>query len=169
MKIALYPGTFDPVTFGHLDIMERACAICDELVVAVAPNASKQPTFSVEERKALIAANLPDSWGVRVTHFDELAVDFAESLGAAALIRGLRAMSDFEYEFQMTQMNRELNGRLETIFLMPSAEYFYTSSTLVKQVAWFDPERIEKFVPQNVAEALRALRSARTASEDPSS
>ena len=154
MATAIYPGTFDPVTNGHLDILQRACHLFDKVVVGVAPNARKEPLFDAAERRDFILANIGDL-NVEVTCFKGLVVDFAAEVGAVALIRGLRAVSDFEFEFQMTQMNRDLNQDIETIFLMPGARYFFTSSTLMKQVSYFDPERISKFVPLNVAAALK--------------
>lgn len=154
MATAIYPGTFDPVTNGHLDILRRACQIFDKVIVGVAPNAHKQPLFSTEERIDMIKANVGD-WNVEVVIFEGLLVDFARRTGANVLIRGLRAVSDFEFEFQMTQMNRDLDPEVETIFLMPGARYFFTSSTLMKQVSFYDPERIAKFVPLNVAAALK--------------
>jgi pantetheine-phosphate adenylyltransferase len=153
-KTAIYPGTFDPVTNGHLDILRRACKIFDHVVIAVAPNLPKQPLFSADERIELIRANI-DGLNAEIRTFDGLVVDFARAAGAIALIRGLRAISDFEFEFQMTQMNRDLDPDIETIFLMPGSRYFFTSSNLMKQVAYYDPSRIEKFVPLNVAAALR--------------
>ncbi len=155
MKTGVYPGTFDPVTNGHLDIIARACRIFDRVLLAVAPNLHKNPLFTVDERLSLIRPNVPDNGQVEAVRFDGLLVDFARQAGAEAIIRGLRAVSDFEYEFQMTQMNRELEPEIETIFFMPSEDYFYTSSAIIKQVARFDPSRIAKFVPENVAEALR--------------
>lgn len=154
MGKAIYPGTFDPITNGHLDILRRACRIFDEVVVVVAPNALKKPLFSVEERIRFIVENVHDL-NVQVTQYDGLIVDFAHSIEAHALIRGLRAVSDFEFEFQMTQMNRDLDPDIETIFLMPGARYFFTSSTLMKQVSFYNPERVAKFVPLNVAAALK--------------
>jgi pantetheine-phosphate adenylyltransferase len=154
MATAIYPGTFDPVTNGHLDILHRACQTFDQVVVGVAPNALKNPLFTAQERIELIAANVGD-WNVEVRLFEGLVVDFARKNGASVLIRGLRAVSDFEFEFQMTQMNRDLDPGIETIFLMPGARYFFTSSTIMKQVAYYDPERIAKFVPLNVAAALK--------------
>jgi pantetheine-phosphate adenylyltransferase len=154
MAIAVYPGTFDPVTNGHLDILHRAAHIFDRVIVGVAPNLAKKPLFTVEERIELIEQNLTDP-NIVVTLFEGLVVDFARAQNATVLIRGLRAVSDFEFEFQMTQMNRDLDPGIETIFLMPSASYFFTSSTLMKQVSLYDPERIEKFVPLNVAAALK--------------
>ena len=154
MRKALYPGTFDPLTNGHLDILKRACRIFDQVIIAVAPNPRKEPTFSVEERIALIQPHVADL-NAEITTFSGLVVDFARECEAIALIRGLRAVSDFEFEFQMTQMNRDLDGEIETIFLMPGARYFFTSSSLMKQVSYYDAGRVSKFVPPNVAEALK--------------
>ncbi|MGC9451029.1 MAG: pantetheine-phosphate adenylyltransferase [Oceanipulchritudo sp.] len=154
MVTAIYPGTFDPVTNGHLDILHRATHIFDKVIVGVAPNELKSPLFTLKERIELIAANV-EELNVEVLPFDGLVVDFARKNKATALIRGLRAVSDFEFEFQMTQMNRDLDPEIETIFLMPGARYFFTSSTLMKQVSFYDPERIAKFVPLNVAAALK--------------
>ncbi len=154
MANAIYPGTFDPVTNGHLDILHRASHIFEKVTVAIAPNARKDPLFSVQERMDFMTANIKAP-NIVVKNFDGLVVDFARSEGASVLIRGLRAVSDFEFEFQMTQMNRDLDQEIETIFLMPSARYFFTSSTLMKQVSYYDPERIAKFVPLNVAAALK--------------
>jgi len=154
MATAIYPGTFDPVTNGHLDILRRACHIFDKVIVGVAPNELKHPLFTTEERMELIAHNVSD-WNTKVIPFEGLVVDFARRNNASVLIRGLRAVSDFEFEFQMTQMNRDLDPGIETIFLMPGDRYFFTSSTIMKQVAFYDPERIAKFVPLNVAAALK--------------
>lgn len=154
MATAIYPGTFDPVTNGHLDILRRACHIFDKVIVGVAPNELKHPLFTAEERMELISQNIND-WNAEVVLFEGLVVDFARRNNATVLIRGLRAVSDFEFEFQMTQMNRDLAPEVETIFLMPGARYFFTSSTLMKQVSFYDPERISKFVPLNVAAALK--------------
>ncbi|MDX2108642.1 MAG: pantetheine-phosphate adenylyltransferase [Verrucomicrobiota bacterium] len=155
MRIAIYPGTFDPVTKGHLDVLHRACRIFDKVIMAVAPSSTKGPLFTVPERVELIRANIEPGYNVEVSTFNGLLVDYARSVGACALCRGLRAVSDFEFEFQMAQMNRELADDVETIFFMPSQDYFYTSSNLVKQVACFAPERVDKLVPVNVMQALK--------------
>jgi pantetheine-phosphate adenylyltransferase len=155
MKLAIYPGTFDPVTHGHMDILRRACRLFDRVIVAVAANETKDPLFTIEERLALLAPHIKTMRKVRAERLDGLTVDFARKHGAVALIRGLRAVSDFEYEFQMAQMNRHLDDSIETIFLMPSHTFFYTSSHIVKQVAQMDASRLERFVPPNVHRALR--------------
>jgi len=153
MRTAIYPGTFDPVTNGHLDVIERGCRIFDKIVVAVAVNASKNPLFSEEERIELVQGNVKHLLQVEVISFNGLIVDLAERLKAVALIRGLRAVSDFEYEFQMAQMNRHLDDKIETIFLMPNEEYFFTSSQLVKQVFKFT-SREKHLIPANAHAAL---------------
>ena len=157
MKLAIYPGTFDPVTYGHLDVMDRARRIFDNLVVAVAQNKEKKPLFSVEERLEMIRGNLGNRPGIEATAFEGLLIDFARETGATALIRGLRALSDFEYEFQMALMNRRLYGEMETLFLMPHESYSYTSSRLIKQVSRFGGD-ISHFVPPNVADALSRVK-----------
>ncbi|WOO40588.1 pantetheine-phosphate adenylyltransferase [Rubellicoccus peritrichatus] len=155
MRRAVYAGTFDPVTNGHLDILERACRLFDEVVIAVAPNKEKKPIFTVDERIELLAEHLKNIPNARAEILEGLTVDFAKKMDAIAIVRGLRAVSDFEYEFQMAQMNRHLDDEIETIFLMPSEDYFFTSSNLIKAVASYSSqERIEKFIPRNVAKAL---------------
>jgi pantetheine-phosphate adenylyltransferase len=151
---AIYPGSFDPITFGHMDVIQRARAMCGELIVAVASNAPKGPLFTAQERADLIRTSLPENSGVRVETFDGLLVDFARQHGTFVVIRGLRAISDFEFEFQMALMNRRLEPRLETVFLTPQEEFTFLSSRLVKEVARLGGD-IEAFVPSPAAEALR--------------
>ncbi len=156
MRRAVYAGTFDPVTNGHLDILARACLLFDEVIVAVATNESKSPVFTAEERVALLEGNLAATPNARATILEGLTVDFARVHDAQAIVRGLRAVSDFEYEFQMAQMNRHLADDIETIFLMPSEDFFFTSSNLIKAVSRYSRERIAKFIPENVVKALEA-------------
>ena len=153
MRRAIYPGSFDPVTNGHLDVIGRARKLFDEIVVAVAHNDEKQPLFSLEERLALLGDALDKIDHVRVAQFDGLLVDFAVAQEANAVIRGLRAVSDFEFEFQMALMNRKLQDSVETIFLMPKEEYTYLSSRLVKEIARLGGN-VSGFVPRPVVEAL---------------
>ena len=155
MKTAIYPGTFDPITLGHLDVLRRAAKMFDRVIIAVASNDTKTPLFPASRRVELVRENIADMPNVEVAESKALTVDFARERGAVALIRGLRAVSDFEYEFQLAQMNRHMCKDIETIFLMPSNLYFYTSSTMIKQIASYCPERIAAFVPPNVCEALR--------------
>jgi pantetheine-phosphate adenylyltransferase len=154
MNRALYPGSFDPVTFGHLDVLKRASQLFEEVLVAVAHNESKSALFSTEERVALLQESTRFLSNVRVTRFEGLLVNFARQQGARAILRGLRAISDFEYEFQMALMNRSLEPKLETLFLMPSEEYTYVSSRLVKEVSKLGGD-VSRFVPECVASALR--------------
>ena len=154
MRRAIYPGSFDPITNGHLDVLQRAVGLFDELVVAVARDNAKQSLFTVEERVALIQEAAQHIPGVRVTSFDGLLVEFAAQEGAVALVRGLRAVSDFEFEFQLALMNRKLSPTLETVFLMPREELTYISSRLVKEIGRLGGN-IDLFVPANVAKALR--------------
>src|SRR6202049_4862550 len=153
MKRAIYPGSFDPVTNGHLDVIGRARKLFDEIIVAVAHNDEKQPLFSLEERLALLRQALDKIDNVRVAQFDGLLVEFAIAEKANAVIRGLRAVSDFEFEFQMALMNRKLAEGVETIFLMPKEEYTYLSSRLVKEIGRLGGD-VSKFVPSLVASAL---------------
>lgn len=153
MRTGVYPGSFDPITNGHLDVINRARNIFDKVIVAVARNAAKEPLFSAEERVRLIEENLRDRPNISVIAFDGLIVDLAKQTKAVALIRGLRAVSDFEHEFQMAQMNRHLDESIETIFLMPNEQYFFTSSNLVKQVFKFT-DRERRLIPPNVHAAL---------------
>lgn len=158
MKTVLYPGTFDPVTNGHINVLKRACKLFDRVVIAVARNDGKGPLFTAEERKQLIEENIQKlDLSAEVITFDALTVNLARELGAIAIIRGIRAVSDFEFEFQMTQMNRHLDPELETIFLMPNEEYFYISSRLLRQVARYGGD-IKALAPANVIEALKNRR-----------
>ena len=153
MKRAIYPGSFDPVTNGHLDVVERAGKLFDEVIVAVAQNDEKQPLFSLDERLEMLSQTVGKIGNVQIAQFDGLLVEFARAKQAAAVIRGLRAVSDFEFEFQMALMNRKLEGSVETIFLMPKEEYTYLSSRLVKEIARLGGD-VSKFVPAVVATAL---------------
>ena len=158
MKLALYPGTFDPITNGHLDVAKRAIRVFDHLVIAVAENPAKQPLFGFEERieMAREAVALSPCMGqrVEVRGFDCLTVDLAREIGAASLIRGLRAVSDFEYELQIALTNREMAPDVDSVFFMPSVEYIYLNSTMVKNVARYGGNILE-FVPANVVTKLR--------------
>lgn len=153
MKRAIYPGSFDPVTNGHLDVVERARKLFDEVIVAVAHNDEKQPMFTLQERLDFLQNTLGKIDNVRIAYFEGLLVDFAVTEKAGAVIRGLRAISDFEFEFQMALMNRKLEGAVETIFLMPKEEYTYLSSRIVKEIARLGGD-ISKFVPPLVVKAL---------------
>jgi pantetheine-phosphate adenylyltransferase len=153
MRTAVYPGSFDPVTNGHLDLVRRASAIFDATVVAVAQNTRKNPLFSAEERVAMIREAVAGIPNVRVDAFDGLLVQYAKKQNATAILRGLRAVSDFDYEFQMALLNRKLAPDLETVYLMPSEEYTYVNSTIVKEVAAMGG-RLDCFLPPNVARAL---------------
>ena len=154
-SLALFPASFDPVTNGHLDLIHRAGRIFDEVVVAVAMNVDKQGgTFSAEERLGLLKEVLKGTPGIRVESFEGLVVQYARDLGAGAIIRGLRAMSDFEYEFEMALMNRHLVPETEILFLMTSLEHLYVSSSRLKELARFGAN-IDEFVPPAVASALR--------------
>lgn len=154
MRRAIYPGSFDPLTNGHLDVLQRAAGIFDNLIIAVARDNAKQSLFSVEERVGLIRDATAEISGIEVVPFEGLLVNFARERRACALVRGLRAVSDFEFEFQLALMNRKLEPNLETLFLMPREEYTYISSRLVKEICRLGGH-IEQFVPPNVAAALR--------------
>ncbi len=155
MRHCIYPGTFDPITYGHLDVLDRATRLFDRVTVAVAHNPGKGPVFTPEERLEMLRPNIAQYAHVEVVPFGGLLVDFALELKATAIIRGLRAFSDFEFEFNMALMNRHLHPSVETIFVMPNEAYSYCSSTLVKQVAKYGGD-VSHFVPPNVAEALRS-------------
>jgi pantetheine-phosphate adenylyltransferase len=159
MRTCIFPGTFDPITYGHLDVLQRATRLFDRIVIGVARNPGKGPLFTAERRVELILPSLAALPHVSVQIFDGLLVDFAESEGAVAVIRGLRAFSDFEFEFNMALMNRHLRASVEAVFVMPNENFSYTSSSLVKQVARHGGD-VSKFVPPNVAEALRAVYAA---------
>lgn len=154
MKTGIYPGTFDPVTNGHLDLVKRGLRIFDEIIIAVAPSPKKQPLFTLEERMKLIKEAVKDFRNVKVEAFNGLLVDYVKSKGGAAIIRGLRAVSDFEYELQTALMNRRLDMTIETVFMMPSEEYSFLTSTIVKEVASFGGS-IKELVPEVVERAIR--------------
>ena len=154
-EAAICAGTFDPLTMGHLDVIERASRIFPRLVIAVATNPGKNPLFTLEERIELVSHSIAHLDGIEVDSFDGLLVDFAESKDVRVIVRGLRAFSDFEYEFQMALTNRKLKPRLETIFLMPKQDYSYVSSSNVRTVASLGGD-IAQFVPPPVQRALEA-------------
>ena len=154
IRRAIYPGSFDPVTNGHLDVIDRARKLFDEVIVAVAHNDQKHPLFSLEERLGFLKNALGKIKNVEVAPLDGLLVDFAVARKATAVIRGLRAISDFEFEFQMALMNRKLEATVETIFLMPKEEYTYLSSRIVKEIARLGGD-VKDFVPARVATELR--------------
>ena len=159
MRTAIYAGSFDPITHGHEDLVRRSLEFVDRLVVAVATNSSKTPLFTLEERMGLIRAAAGDDPRVEVRQFNGLLVDFAREVGAKLIIRGLRAVSDFEYEFQMALMNRHLSPQLETVFMVPSLDSTYISSSLVRAVARFGGD-VSGLVHPTVATALREKVSA---------
>jgi pantetheine-phosphate adenylyltransferase len=155
LKVAVYPGTFDPITLGHLDIIRRGAHLVDKLVIGVTTNPAKEPMFTVDERLAMVhreVAGMPGQ--IDVVAFDSLLMDFAESQGATAILRGLRAVADFEYEFQMAGMNQKLNDSIETVFLMADVSLQPIASKLVKEIARFGGS-IDKFVTPAVAEDVR--------------
>jgi pantetheine-phosphate adenylyltransferase len=152
-RLAIYPGTFDPPTNGHLSIIERGLTVFDGLVVAIANNPKKTPMFSVEERKAFFREALGTNKRIELDSFDGLLVDYARARGIKVMLRGLRAVSDFEYEFQLANMNRKLARELDTVFMMTGEDEFYIASTLVREVASFGG-RVDELVPACVARAL---------------
>ena len=156
VRIGVYPGTFDPVTLGHMDIIRRGAKLVDRLVVGVTTNASKSPMFSLEERMAMVLREVETIGGdIRVVSFDALLMKFAEREGASVIVRGLRAVADFEYEYQMAGMNQQLNDRIETVFLMADVSLQPIASKLVKEIAIFGGE-IAKFVSPAVREEVMA-------------
>jgi pantetheine-phosphate adenylyltransferase len=154
-RIAIYPGSFDPPTRGHEDLIRRSLLLSDRLIVAVAVNVAKQPLFTVEQRLEMLRTTVGDDARIELVAFEGLLADFARQVGAAVVIRGLRAVSDFEYEFQMALMNRQLHPSLETVFLVPALDLTYLSSSLVREVARFGGD-VSALVHPAVAEALRA-------------
>ena len=159
-RVAIYPGSFDPLTNGHVDIIERGARIFDSIIVAILVNAEKQPLFSMEERVEIAREVFKDMPSVEVDTFAGLLVDYVERRKAHAIVRGLRAVSDFEYEFQMALMNQRLNGRIETVFMMPAEQYTYISSRLIKEVFMLGGE-VEGLVPPIVEEMLRAKQAGK--------
>lgn len=153
LKTAIYPGSFDPITNGHIDIIERTQELFDRIIVAVADNSSKKSLFTVKERMDLISAVLKDRPNVEVDTFSGLLVDYAEKMEATAVIRGLRAVTDFDYEYAMFQMNQDLYAKVDTIFLLSSKEYSFLSSTIIKEVARFG-KSVENYAPSIVDKAL---------------
>ncbi|QGQ96184.1 pantetheine-phosphate adenylyltransferase [Paenibacillus psychroresistens] len=156
--IAVCPGSFDPVTNGHLDIIHRAAVVYDKVIIAVLKNASKSPLFSIEERKRMLEEVTKDLPNVEVDSFDDLLINYMNEKKAHVIIKGLRAVSDFEYELQMASLNRKLSDQIETFFMMSSTQYSYLSSSIVKQIAQFDGP-IGDLVPPEVEVALRAKYS----------
>jgi pantetheine-phosphate adenylyltransferase len=153
-KIAVYPGSFDPITNGHVDIIERGIRMFDELVVLVAYNPGKKSLFTVEERIMMIQEVIKDAKNVRVDSYNGLLVDYLKSIGANVILRGLRALSDFEYEFQLALINRRLNREIETVFLMTGYKWFYTSSTIINEAARFGGS-VKGLVPEIVDQKLQ--------------
>jgi pantetheine-phosphate adenylyltransferase len=152
--IAIYPGTFDPITNGHLDLIKRALRTFDEVIITVAPSLKKKPLFTLQERLYLINAAVKGLKRTKVDSFNSLLVDYVRKRKGNAILRGLRAISDFEYEFQLAHMNRRLNKNIETVFMMPSEEYSYLTSSIVKEVASFGGS-VKGLVPEKVEKALK--------------
>ncbi len=159
-RTAIYPGSFDPLTNGHVAIIQRALKVFDRLVVAVANNPEKRPLFGVDERKAMISTAMNGDARVDVDSFDGLLVDYVRQKGIHTVLRGLRAVSDFEYEFQLANMNRHLLPDLETVFVMTGEDYFFVSARIVREVATFGGD-VSAFVPANVLAALKAKLAGR--------
>lgn len=162
VRTAIYPGSFDPITNGHVSIIKGGLVAFDRLIVAVLKNPKKDPLFSVEERRELIRASLGDDSRVEVDSFDGLLVDYAKKKQVRVILRGLRAVADFEFELQMANINRQLNEKIETVFIMANDAFFYVSSNVVKEVAYLGGD-ISKLVPHQVVEPLRIKAEARRA------
>ena len=156
-KIAIYPGTFDPITNGHCDLVERAAQIFDRVIIAVSNNPRKNPMFNINERMSMVGEVVKDMDQVEVESFDDLLVSFVKRKSAKFVIRGLRAVSDFEYEFQLASANRRLDENIETIFLTPSESNYFISSSLVREIAYYDGD-VSSFVPEHVIGALQTRR-----------
>jgi len=154
-KIAIYPGTFDPITMGHLDILQRASKLFDKVIITLAINSNKTPLFSKEERLDFIRDAVKNMPNVTVDSFEGMLIKFAEKMGASAVIRGLRAISDFEFEFQLALMNRKQNQEITTVFLMPHEKYTYLNSTIIREVARFGGD-VSSFITPYVAEKLKS-------------
>ena len=154
MLRAVYPGSFDPVTYGHLDIIRRSRSLADELIVGVLNNKAKTPLFSVEERVKMLKEMTKNMPGIKIVPFEGLLIDFAKEMSAGIVVRGLRAVTDFEYELQMAQTNNKLSPELETVFLTTSLKYSYLSSTIVKEVAAFGGD-ISQFVPETIERRIQ--------------
>ena len=154
--IAVYPGSFDPITFGHLDILSRGLELFDKVIIAIANNIAKKALFSVEERKELIRLSINGNENILIDSFDGLLIDYVKKVNARTVIRGLRAMSDFEYEFQMASINRTLNPDMDTLFMMTSKDYFFISSRTIKEVAEFGGY-VAGFVPEPVNRRLKEI------------
>ena len=155
MRVGVYPGTFDPITRGHMDIIERGARLVDRLIIGVTTNLSKSPMFTTDERLAMVARECAGIEGVSVVGFDLLLMDFAKQQGASIVIRGVRGVTDFEYEYQLTRMNRQLDDRIETVFLMADVALQPIASRLVKEIAFYGGA-IDKFVSSNVAADVAA-------------
>ena len=158
MRVAVYPGSFDPVTMGHLDIIKRASKVVDELIVSVLNNNSKSPLFSVENRVKMLEEVVKDLPNVKVMSFEGLLVDFAKEVNAKVIVRGLRAVTDFEYELQMAQTNRIVNPKVDTMFLVTSEEYSYLSSTVLKEIARYGGA-LDRFAPPYIIEKVKSKYS----------
>ena len=152
--IAIYPGTFDPITNGHIDIIERACELFEKVIVTIAVNPNKKPLFNEKERKEMIGKVTGHLKNIEIDSFKGLLIGFAESKNANVIIRGLRAISDFEYEFQMSLTNKKLNPKINTVFLMPNEKYSYLNSSLVRELASYNAN-VKEFIPEYVLEKLK--------------